>query len=160
MILIEKNAANWTPEELRQYQARGYRARRAGEFPPVSVLVRPDDYASELQRGTIEYDPGWRNYAFHVVRFPDGAFVRGCNFSQAAPGTAALLPDGALTLIDCNLSNCLIDPAWKVENCNCAQAWRVLVDTDEGTKRETTQFVCSHPSQLKGDEHPPANAVR
>lgn len=153
---MELDKDRWTARELADHAARGFRARRPGELPICGAQVRPNDYANELRRGTVEYVAGWNNYSNHATVLEPGSEVRGCNFAQPLPDTAAIVCDGALTLIGCNLVNVRLDPRWIVEGCNTAQSWLV----DEGEGRLTRQYICAHPGLLSGKETPPANVVR
>lgn len=136
--------------------ANGWRNRQAGQFPPVTAEVRPADYRNDLDRGTVEYDPRWRNYSFHKVTIPRGARLVGCNFAQVAPDTPALTVAGNdATFEDCNLVNVRVDAGWKLVRCNTVQAWLVTRNGDQ--KR---QWICKHPSELTGSETEPANVIR
>lgn len=149
----ELNPVKWTTEERRQFLDRGFRSRRAGEFP-VSALARPDDYDNDLKRGTIEYIPGWLNYSFQTVVVPDGAVLHNCNFTQNQPATVGIIGVD-LTLIDCNLVNCALDPSWTVRGCNTVQAWLELDEKGQ----ETRVAVASHPDQLAKDAAIPPTAI-
>lgn len=158
MKTVELNPVQWTTEERQQFLDRGFRARREDEFPPVSAFVRPDDYDNDCERGTVDYDPNFRNYSFHRVRVKPETEIRNCNFAQIAPDTPAIECDGLLVFIDCNLTNCRLDSRWLVINGTTAQAWLVKERTADG-ERETRLFICSHPRELKGDETPPVNVI-
>lgn len=120
----------------------------------VTAARRPLDYRNEKDRGTLQYDPAWRNYSFHRVEIPAGTVVRGGNFSQVDPNNTAIITDGPITLIDCNLVNCAIDKAWTVEGCNTAQVWFTKqVDSEE------TSFIAASADEIKGDERPPLGVI-
>jgi hypothetical protein len=121
----------------------------------VTADRKPADYVSERSRGTVDFDPLWKNYAFHRVRVPAGATVVGCNFTQLLPNTTAIVAAGPVTLIDCNLVNVALDPAWTVQGCNTSQAWLVV----EADGRERRQWICDHPSKLTGAERVPSGAI-
>lgn len=72
------------------------------------------------------YSEGRRNYAGEVVAIPAGATVAGANFAQLVPGSDAIVCDGPLRLVECNLVNVRIDPRWTLERCNTAQVWYVV----------------------------------
>ena len=82
-----------------------------------------NDYKDSFDRGTVYYTPLNRNYSFSRVIIPDGATVRGCNFTQKNPGTEAIFGSN-LTFIDCNLVNNEISLNWIIKDCNVTQ--RVL----------------------------------
>lgn len=155
---VELNPQKWTVKEREEFLNKGFRVRRPDELP-CTAFTRPADYAHDLQRGALEYMPGWFNYSLHTVAIPDGTILRECNFSQWKPGTDALSGKN-LTFEDCNLTNCLIDPTWKLNRCNTAQAWLITVDDGQGGTREKRQYICDHPDKL-ADVKPkePANAV-
>lgn len=154
-VPIVTDKSKWTEKELADLSAKGFRSRREGEFPICAAEVRPADYDNDLKRGTVEYQPDWRNYSNHVVHIPAGTVVLGCNFMQAAPNTQGITSDGPITLIECNLTNVKLDPSWVLEKCNTAQAWLV----DEGGIDLKRKWICAHPDQLKGNEVAPVNVV-
>lgn len=151
-IKADLDQSKWTEAEKHQLRTKGYRVRREGELPCVS-LSRPADYDNDLKRGELEYMPNWFNYSLHSVTIPDGTEVRDCNFTQCAPGTNAITGQN-LRFVDCNLTNCTIDPSWQLERCNTAQAWLIQVDDGNGGVREKRQYICSHPDELKGQKAP------
>lgn len=106
-----------------------YADERVG--PPVTAEDKPADYVSNIDRGTIGFNPGWRNYSMHNVVIPDGTVIDGnvmgaCNFVQIEPGTDAIIRDVGfghdLTFIDCNLSNLKTYDDWRIISCNTTQA--------------------------------------
>lgn len=121
--------------------------------PLVTALKRPPDYSHDLKRGTVAFDPEWKNYSYHTVVIPDGTKVVGCNFSQAVPRTDAIQGKN-LTFVDCNHVNCLLDPSWTIINPMTVQNW--LVAMPDGTEKR--QFAASHPDQAR-NAVAPANAV-
>lgn len=152
-LKLAKEVATWTPGEKDHFEEKGWREPRAGEIPAVKALVRPTDYDNDLKRGTVTYHDGLWNYSFHTVHIPDGTIVQERNFAQLEPNTIGIVGQN-LTFIDCNLVNVAIDPSWTVQGCNTAQAW--LVDENGVQKR---QWICAHPSELKGNEIPPENII-
>lgn len=158
----EVTLADLTPQERGQLAARGWRDRRADEWPPVANDCRPADYQHDLDRGTVDYDPTWRNYSYHRVRVPAGTTIRGCNFSQARPRTPAILVTGnpaTVTLEECNLVNVLIHPAWRLVNCNTAQSWLVRVTGPDGEAREERRWIARHSDHVPATARPPTDAV-
>ena len=153
----ELNQGLWTRAEQQEFLSKGFRTRRPDEQLCLRV-VRPADYDNDLKRGTVEYMADWKNYAMHNVVIPDGTELRNCNFMQAIPNTAAITGLN-LRFMDCNLVNCALDPSWVLERCNTAQAWVVdepaISPLGERITRQRTQYICAHPSELKGDEVPP-----
>lgn len=143
--------AQWTLTERQQFLDKGWRSRRNNEYPPVSQLVRPMDYLSEYDCGTVDFFVGWRNYAFLKVIFPPNITVRNCNFAQAVPGTDALSCDN-VTFIDCNLVNVRIKPGMNVPRVNNAQSWF------NPTLGERI-FICGNFALLKGDEVAPQGCL-
>ena len=131
-LFAEKGRPSLNSRELSDLSDRGYIDRRTGTFdPPVSSLWRPADYVSDVKRGTIEYDPKWRNYSYHKVLIPDGTVIDGevlgaCNFVQIAPDTDAIIRAFGfghdLTFKDCNLSNVRTYDDWTLISCNTTQA--------------------------------------
>ncbi len=151
-----------TDAEKGQLRARGWRNRRPWEMPLKTEKYRPADYASEFDRGTVEHIEGWFNYSWHKLAIPDGSTVRSCNFSQRRPNTPAITGKN-LTFIDCNLTNCAIDPSWTVVNCNTKQIWRVkrVVDDEGGpTEQVKAQFLAAHPSGLPATLVAPPDEVQ
>jgi len=124
-LVAERGEAGLSTAETAQLSTRGWRDRRPGERrPPVSRLVRPADYRNDVHRGTIEFDPSWRNYSYHTVRIPDGTTVTKSNFSQIAPLTEAIVGRN-LTFIECNLVNVQTHDDWTIIHSNTAQIDRV-----------------------------------
>lgn len=158
-LKTELNPVKWTPDERQQFLDKGFRHRRDGELP-CTAFTRPADYEHDLKRGELKFMPGWFNYSLHTVTIPDGSEVRECNFTQCAPGTPAITGRD-LKFVDCNLTNCIVDPSWQLERCNTAQAWLVQVDDGNGGVREKRQYICAHSDELKDqkDMQPPVNAV-
>ena len=125
LLLLRGGRPPLTLNEQNQLMTRGWRDRRLGEFnPPVSATSRPADYRNDLHRGTIEFDPSWRNYSYHTVRIPDGTTVTKSNFSQIAPLTEAIVGRN-LTFIECNLVNVQTHDDWTIIHSNTAQIDRV-----------------------------------
>lgn len=148
--MIEHAAVEGAALEALQLEIRGWKDRKA-ELPLVRSDNRPADYKHDLNRGTVDYDPAWRNYSFHTVRIPAGSEVRNANFSQAAPDTPALISDGDVVLIACNLVNCRVEPWMKIVGGNTAQIYRTQTDAI---------YVTDHPSKLtEADRVPPVDAV-
>ncbi len=157
--MIEINPAKWTAKEREQFLDKGFREVRDGETPVCSTFIRPLDYDNDLSRGTLKFNAEWHNYSYHSVVIPDGTKVRRCNFAQTLPGTLAIT--GAnLEFDECNLVNNALDSSWKVTNCNTAQAWLVRVPVEGRGESERRQFICSHPSELKGNEKEPETIVK
>lgn len=163
---IDLDKSKWTQKETEDFTSKGWRSRREGEFPPVASIVRPSDYDNDLDRGTIDYDPEWRNYSFHKVRIPANAVVRNCNFAQANPDTVAITVVGnpsTVTFIDCNLMNVRILPGWNLQGCNNCQKWLVEIDNpdfgQEGQpeKIEERVFIASKNSDLSLPLTEPSN---
>ena len=78
---------------------------------------------------------------------------RGFNFSQATPRTPGILVigSGPITLIECNLTNVELDPAWTLIRCATVQSW-LIVDAVEG---HTRLWLAEHPDRLSGVLVPP-----
>lgn len=152
-------AEGWTPDERAKFIERGFRALRSDELPCISAVKRPDDYAHDLDRGSVEFHADWHNYSFLRVAIPDGTVVRNCNFRQASPNTGAISGKG-LVFEDCSLINVRIDPSWKTTGCNNAQAWLTTVDTDARGPRDKYVHICQYSHELKGDEKEPENVVK
>ena len=150
---------------------RGFRARRTGEFkPPVGKTFRPDDYANATKRGTVEYNPSWRNYSYHTVQIPDGTVLDGevfggCNFSQIAPVTDALDRSPGvghnLTFRNCNLVNVKVYPDWIIENCNTAQIDRIgtLANDEDSPEITESVYVSDHSDTVDADRVKPVGAL-
>lgn len=156
---IELDPVKWTPAERSEFLQKGFRSHRPDEEPQVTFLVRPSDYAHDLDRGTTDFKPEWTNYSFMKVRVPSDTTIRGCNFAQCVPNTDAIKVQGnqnKLTLIDCNLVNVKLNPNWTLQGCNTAQAWLV----DDGQGGEERQFITDHPRKLTGNEAEPARVVK
>lgn len=71
----------------------------------------------------FDFTSGRRNYSAQQTRIAPGSVVSECNFAQVEPNTPAIACDGELTLIECNLVNCALDPRWTVIDSNTAQMW-------------------------------------
>lgn len=158
MIPVELDKAKWTAQELAQFQQRGWRDRRVGEFPPVMATVRPADYVDDFNRGTVEFDAGWKNYCFHQVTFAPGDTPVECNFSQAAPDTPVATPATRVAIADCNMTNCAAHAKLDVQRSNRAQAWFIkdpVLNVITGV-----QAITDSPDKLTGLEIAPANAVK
>lgn len=155
------NPVQWTQGERAEFLARGFRSLRAEEVPRLSALVRPTDYTHDLDRGTVNYSPKLKNYCFSKVRIPAGSVLHEHNFAQAVPNSPCITVVGgqALTLIGCNLTNCAIDPAWTLVNCNTAQAWIIEVLDENQRPILKRQYITDHPSKITGLEQPPQNVV-
>lgn len=156
MAKIEFNPTKWTQEERQEFLDKGFRTRREEEFPLCSYFTRPTDYAHDLKRGEVKFTPDWKNYSFHTVIIEPKTEIRGYNFAQATPNTVAILCDGELKLIECNLSNVALDARWELEGCLTSQSW--IVKNEKG--EEDRQFICAHPSELKDNEQEPSNVVK
>ena len=113
----QNDQSTWTARERQDLRDRGYRARRVGEFPPVGELIRPDDYVSDTERGTVEFSREWRNYAFHKIVVPDGAVIENCNFAQRVPDTEVFTANAPFTVRNCNLVNVRIHPLMQHIGC-------------------------------------------
>lgn len=145
----------------------------AGERAEVKPLVtrneKPADYDNDLDRGTVEYREGWKNYSFHKVRIPGGTIVTGCNFAQAKPRTDCIEVTGVgvVTFRECNLSNVELTARMVSEKCLTAQSWIVEEDVeaqdDKGqpvtVKQETRRVIADHPSKVSKTEAPPSDAI-
>ena len=164
MANIELDQVNWTRVERDEHAVKGWRSRRAGEFPLCASIVRPASYVHDLDRGIVEYDPAWRNYSYHKVRIGPDTIVRGGNFTQNQPDTDAIIitgPPDSVTFIDCNMVNVRVKPGWILQGCNTSQSWLVQTGVDaDGNDIEERQWLCSHPSELTAPMLvSPANAV-
>lgn len=155
----ELQAKQLTEKEASDLSLRGWRDRRMSEFdPPVTKTVRPSDYVDERHRGTIEFSSTWHNYSFHRVKIADGTVVDGnllggCNFTQIAPATEAIVRDPGyghnLTFQYCNLTNLQTHPDWIVENSNTAQVDFVgAINEDDSTDILDVVFVDSSSSKI------------
>jgi len=135
---------------------KGWRARRSGEKGPlVRETSRPQDYVGNFDRGTVEFNPKWRNYSYHKVNVPsgtvlDGAVMGACNFTQIEPNTEAFDRTPGffghnLVFRNCNLSNVKTYPDWTVEeSCNNAQVDYIKgLDPDGNQTIVDTVFVAS-----------------
>mgnify|MGYP001562615416 CR=1 FL=1 len=164
---VERRLLNLSPAAQAQLAARGWRDRQDDEYPLTTKDCRPARYRHDLQRGTVRFDPDWRNYSFHRVLIPAGTVVRpdargrSYNFSQAAPRTAAIVVEGIqpsgtppLTLIACNLVNVAIDLGWVIEGGNTAQSWLIVGDDGD----EEREYLVDHPSKLPAELTQPARA--
>jgi len=157
-MIIERDQNLWTQAERDEHTVKGWRTRRAGEYPLVASICRPLDYANDLLRGTVEFDRIWRNYSYHTVSIPSGTVVNGCNFTQIIPNTICIiisnLPD-IVTLEDCNLCNVRLQPGWIIRRCMTVQSW--LVKTNGVEERVK---VAGHQADLQpADLIPPPGAV-
>lgn len=135
--------------------------RKPGQWPPVTGQYQPKDYEDDLNRGTVEYDPAWKNYSFHKVTISGGTVVRDCNFSQTTPLTKAftIVGPGKVSFVDCNLTNVAIDSLIDAKDCNTHQSW-VKEPTLDGEKVQTREYLCDHPEKLGGVVPPkPADAI-
>ena len=144
--------------EKDQLQTRGWRDRRKDEWPPVAADVRPADYAHDLDRGTLDWSPDWKNYSFHKVRIPANTIVRGANFTQTQPNTPAIIVVGnpaTVTFQECNLVNVRLHPSWRLESCNTSQSW-IIADAEGNEER---QWIARHPDDLPAVVSRPARAV-
>lgn len=145
-----------TTTEEEQLLERGWRDRRSQEpTVPVTSRVRPADYVSDVQRGTIDLLPGWRNYSYHTVRVPDGTMfdgnvMGGCNFTQIEPATDAFDRSPGfghnLHFRDCNLVNVKTYPDWTIEGCNTTQVDRIGTFNREGAVDVTDSVVVGNRS--------------
>lgn len=161
----ELDQSKWTPAERAELDLKGWRSRRAGEWPPVCNLIRPVDYEHDLDRGTLDYDPAWRNYSFHKVLIPARTIVRNCNLSQAVPNTICIMAPllAVITFVECNLCNVRLRAAWVLQGCCTVQSWIVArTATDASGKDvviEDREWIAAHPGDLPAILTPPANAV-
>lgn len=140
-----------TQKEEGQLLDRGWRDRRSQEpLVPVTRTVRPADYVSDVQRGTIDLIPRWRNYSYHTVRAPDGTMfdgnvMGGCNFTQIAPATDAFDRSPGfghdLRFRDCNLVNVKTYPDWMIEGGNTAQIDQIGSLDAQGAVQVTDSVV-------------------
>ena len=131
--------------------------RQPGQWPPVTALWQPADYVDDLKRGTVEYSPQWRNYAYHAVTVPVGTIIQGANFAQAVPLTEVFTLDrpGTITVVDCNLCNVKPSTRVLVQNGMTVQSWIVLVGGVQDR-----QFLTGRGENLVGTVlEPPLNVV-
>lgn len=105
------------------------------------------------------FDPLVKNYSFQQVEIPAGTVVEKCNFAQLLPGTECISTDGLITLKNCNLLNVKLKPEWEIIECLTTQAWLISVILEDGTVTTDRQFICTHSSDLIGDEVAPDNAI-
>lgn len=161
---------NLSADEQSQILARGFRSFRDGELPVLTAIARPDDYDNDLARGTVNYDPRFNNYSYYSVIIADQSIIDSTNFAQAVLNTDAITGEG-LVFTNCNLTNINIHKSWTLTNCLTAQSWIVqdpsldaqgnpILDANgDPVMVESRLFVCSDPSQLKGNEVQPDNAI-
>lgn len=152
---VELNPVKWSREERQEFLDKGFRGRREGEHP-CTQFVRPSDYDNDMKRGTLEYMSEWNNYSLHNVSIPDNTVIYDANFTQCSPRTDAISGKN-LTFVRCNLTNCLIDPSWKLEACNTAQAW-LVEEMLNGYPVEKREYIGSNPEAAINAE-PPANVI-
>ena len=161
--MVELDPKNWTPAEQAEFAAKGWRSRRPGEFPPCMATVRPADYVDDFHRGTVEYDPQWRNYSYHTVEIPAGADVQDCNFSQADPKTPAvvlLAPEKPTNFVNCNFANIELSPTHVVARCNVSQGWTVETLDASGVLTTDRVQIATHPDEIQVVPPKPPNAVK
>lgn len=94
----------------------------------ISKRLTPakNDYVDDFDRGTVVWNEKEGNYSFQKVAIPDGTVVRGKNFTQKDPHTAAVTGK-SLTFEDCNLTNVETDPTWTLIHSLSVQAKSVKV---------------------------------
>lgn len=155
---VERDPERLTVSEKKQLTDRGWRDRRSAEWPPVCADCRPADYAHDLDRGTLDYSPDWKNYSFHKVRIPAGTTITGANFTQTQPDTPAITVLGnpaTVTFVECNLGNVRIAPGWTLISCNTVQSWIIA----DAVGNEERQWIARHPDDLPAMVVKPAKAV-
>lgn len=89
-----------------------------------------NDYKSDFDRGTVEYNSKCRNYSFHKVVIPDGTIIKDTNFTQKEPHTEAIIGKN-LTFIGCNLNNVEKDASWVFENSSNLQFKNIKVSEED-----------------------------
>lgn len=105
------------------------------------------------------YNSTIKNYSFQSVEIPSGTVVEMCNFAQLIPNTECIFSSGSVVLKNCNLLNVKLKPEWEVIECLTAQAWLIAEIVEEDQVCRTRQYICSHPSQLTGNEVAPENVI-
>jgi hypothetical protein len=107
-----------------------------------------NDYKNDYDRGTVEYTPKCRNYAFHKVVIPDGTVVQNSNFTQKEPDTDAISGNN-LVFIDCNLVNIKMHEDWVNQGGNNCQIKRIK-KSEEDLGNGKKKIIISH--QVKEDK--------
>lgn len=163
--LASKKGIELSAKDVSDLQTKGWRNRREGEFKPlVSSVARPSDYENDYHRGTVEYDPKWKNYSYQKVKIQNGNTIKESNFTQIYPATDVFDRSAGfghdLTFEGCNLVNVKTYDDWTIKDSNTAQIYREITTDGNGVETVESTYLAKSSKDISAEPLEPAGVQK